>query len=139
MRKNRSRSIFYHLGMSILLTGLLTVPLTLIDTAAKAHSPSHRTAIPTSASIEPILVAPAPRMIAPVNKTAQTGTKRLSKPVATASSIKPRSTGAIIFVSPPDQKPPQQVGGHGCSLVEAIYAANFDDNVAIDSINPDHF
>jgi hypothetical protein len=43
----------------------------------------------------------------------------------------------MIVVTP--TKPPQQVGGGGCSLVEAIYSANFDDNVAIDSINPDHF
>lgn len=44
--------------------------------------------------------------------------------------------GATIVVTDLTQK----VGGiGGCSLPEAIYSANFDRNVAIDSTNPDHF
>jgi hypothetical protein len=44
-----------------------------------------------------------------------------------------RSVAATIFVST------FQSGTGGCSLVEAIYSANFRNNLAIDSTNPDHF
>jgi len=46
---------------------------------------------------------------------------------------------ATISVTDPAVKPAQQVGGPGCSLVEAIYSANFDSNIAINTTNPDHF
>src|SRR5579871_5193018 len=41
---------------------------------------------------------------------------------------------AVIYVTTAEQK----IGGLvGCSLQEAIYSANFDNNVAVDAINSD--
>src|SRR5262245_14283700 len=47
-----------------------------------------------------------------------------------------RGQAAEIHVTTTAQK---ITGTGGCSLQEAIYSANFDRNVAIDSTNPDHF
>lgn len=46
------------------------------------------------------------------------------------------ATGATIVVTDLTQKISDS---GGCSLPEAIYAANFDRNIAIDATNPDHF
>jgi CSLREA domain-containing protein len=48
----------------------------------------------------------------------------------------PTPAGATIVVTDLTQK---ISSSGGCSLPEAIYSANFDRNIAIDSTNPDHF
>jgi hypothetical protein len=104
--------------------------------AWKSPSPADRPAVVTSASSEPITVAPSASIVTPVSKAnrpaGQQSTKQGAAPV---DSGKPSTAGATIFVTTTNQK----VGGPGCSLQEAIYSANFDDNKAIDSTNPDHF
>src|SRR5688572_13218992 len=46
------------------------------------------------------------------------------------------TAGNTIYVTSLAQKVSES---GGCSLQEAIYSANFDSNIAIDSTNPDHF
>jgi HYR domain len=88
---------------------------------------------------QPNGVAPASRVVPPVGETSKRVREPLYKPTAgAANSVKPMTTGATIFVTTTAQKV-GGVGTGGCSLQEAIYSANFNDNKAIDSTNPDHF
>jgi hypothetical protein len=139
MRKNSFRSKFYFLGLFTLLGGLLAVPSISSNTSAeKSRSTEERAVAGPSARSKAISVA-SPRNVTPVSASNTRRNTRIPEPVVSANSTKPKAAGAIIFVTDPAIKPPQQVGGSGCSLVEAIYSANFDDNKAIDSTNPDHF
>jgi CSLREA domain-containing protein len=60
-----------------------------------------------------------------------------AEPSHHAALVRPTAaTGATIVVTDLTQKISDSCG---CSLPEAIYAANFDRNIAIDSTDPDHF
>jgi hypothetical protein len=48
-------------------------------------------------------------------------------------------SASTIVVTDPSQKDPQTIGGPGCSLVEAIYSSDLQENLAIDTTSPDHF
>ena len=143
MRNNHSRSNSRHVRFCILLISLLTVTASLSDmSASKAHSPAVRAAIATSAGGGP--VAPSPRVVMPVGAPRKASAELSPRPAAAGvSTMKPRPAGAplgaMIFVTTTAQKV-GGVGTGGCSLQEAIYSANFDDNIAIDSTEQvDHF
>lgn len=63
------------------------------------------------------------------------GERPFQAPTAQGKSDRPKSPGATITADVLTQK----IGGPGCSLQEAIYSANFDDNIAPDPNNPGQF
>jgi len=139
MGKTSFRSNFYSLSLLILLGGLLAIPsISSTTSAEKSRSTEERAVAVASARSKAISVA-SPRNVTPVSASNTPRSTRIPERLASANPTKSQAAGAIISVTDPAIKPPQRVGGSGCSLVEAIYSANFDDNKAIDSTNPDHF
>ncbi|HXI90454.1 MAG TPA: hypothetical protein VNO24_10615, partial [Blastocatellia bacterium] len=138
MKKKQSRSRRFRVVLVICLASALLAPSALTDTSVwRSHSSGYDTTVAALPVAEPIKIADSRSIVTMAKKTIEPAVQPSSKAIAAVRSVKPGVSGAMIVVT--GTKPPQQVGGGGCSLVEAIYSANFDDNVAIDSINPDHF
>src|SRR5438552_8609772 len=121
--KKQSRSRSFRVVLVVCLASLLSAPSGLTDTSVwKSHSSTYEKAVAALAVGEPITVADSPDIARVATKAIEPAVQPSSKAIAAVSSVKPSASGAMIVVTP--TKPPQQVGGGGCSLVEAIYSAN---------------
>src|ERR1700730_2578375 len=87
--------------------------------------------MPSSVFVRPTIAAS--RSVATATRSRSPFVEPLNQS-AKSRSLTP--TGATIVVTDLTQKISDS---GGCSLPEAIYAANFDRNIAIDSTDPDHF
>jgi CSLREA domain-containing protein len=119
-RKRLGRQRSWFRGVSLGLVTLLLLPSVGLvvrpSTAESSGKLSDGISVVSSATTENVSVESSFRTAAP------------------ASGARP--AGATITVTDLTQKISDS---GGCSLPEAIYAANFDRNIAIDSTDPDHF
>jgi HYR domain len=133
MKKSSRRSFSYYIGLWIGFSALLMAPSALTNASAeKPSAPGARVA--TASATESSGVQPAYKPT-PTSGAANksVGSRSAGEPIAAAAApAPPKPAGAMIMVTTLDQ----EVNSDGdCSLQEAIFAANFDDNKAIDPTN----
>lgn len=138
MKKTRLRINFFPRSLCLLLAGLLSISVNLTNISAnKLNSNIPHTAVVASSGTESYRVAQLPRLTSTSKEAKRSGVESPKPFAARLNFLNTQPTGAFIHVNTTAQGVDNTDGK--CSLQEAIYSANFDNNIAIDSTNPDHF